>query len=76
MKDDLEKHSQGPQFLLEQWLNSIRFQRETNQDFINLERQFYQESFLGMHIDREDNLERRYSDCGSGRIGKVGRIRN
>ena len=27
-------------------------------------------------IDRRGNLERRYSDCGFGRFGKVGRIRN
>ena len=36
---------------------------------------FYQESFLGVHWSRRD-LERRHSDCGSGRFGKVGRIRN
>ena len=34
---------------LEQWLNIIRFQLEINQDFINVARKYYQESFLGMH---------------------------
>ena len=43
MKDDLENHSKGRWFLLEQWLNIIRFQREINQDFINLARKFYLE---------------------------------
>ena len=56
-------------------LNGIRFQHEINQYFINLARQFYQESFLGVHWSHWI-LERRCSDCGSGRIGKVGRIRN
>ena len=37
---------------------------------------FYQESFLGMHRLHGVNLDWRYSDCGSGRIGKFGRIRN
>ena len=33
-------------FFLEQWLNITRFHHEINQDFINLARQFYLESFL------------------------------
>ena len=46
MKDDLENHSKGQQFLLEQWLNIIRFQREIYQELMNLARNL--ESFLAM----------------------------
>ena len=49
MKDSSENHSKDQLFLLEQWLHITRFQHEINQDFINLARQFYHESFLGMH---------------------------
>ena len=35
-------------FFFEQWLNITRFQHDINQNFINLARKFYQESFLGM----------------------------
>ena len=49
MKDGLENRSKDQQFLLEQWLNITRFQHESNQDFNNLARKFYQESFLCMH---------------------------
>ena len=37
-KDDLENHSNGQLFPLEQWLNIIRFQREIYQGFTNLAR--------------------------------------
>ena len=32
VKSDLEKQSKGQQFLLEQWLNIIRFQCDVNQE--------------------------------------------
>ena len=35
-KDDFENHSKDRQFLLEEWLIIIRFQRETYQEYINL----------------------------------------
>ena len=42
------------------WLRLTRFQHEINQEFINLARKYYQESFLAISWSRE-NLERRYS---------------
>ena len=45
-------------------------QREIYQDFINLVRKYYLESFLYMSWSRED-WERRYSDCGFGRFEKL-----
>ena len=48
MKDDLENHSKGQWYLLEQWSKIIRFHPEIKQEFINLAREFYQESFLAM----------------------------
>ena len=48
----------------------VEYHAKTNQDFTNL-----QESFLGVHWSR-GIVERVYSDCGSGRIGKFGRMRN
>ena len=50
MTDDLKNHSKGQQFLSEQWLNIIRFHNEINQDYINLARKYYQESFLGYEL--------------------------
>ena len=49
MNGDLENHSKGQHFLLEQWLNMTRFHHVICQDFIKLARKFYQESFLGAH---------------------------
>ena len=63
----------GPRIPLVDWLNTIPFQCETNQDFTNLARTFYQESFLGMHWSRRE-FERRHFDCGFGRVGKDARI--
>ena len=57
----------GQQYLLDQRLNIIRFHRVTKQEFINLARKCYLESFLA----RGRNLERRYSDSRPGRFGKV-----
>ena len=65
----------GRKFLLEHWLNIIRFQHEINQDFINLAGSFTR-NLSWVCIDRGWNLERTYSYCGSRRIGKVGRVRN
>ena len=48
MKGHLESRSKGQQFLLEQWLNIIRFQTEIYEDFINLVRQFYLVSLLAL----------------------------
>ena len=48
-KDGLENHSKGHQFLLEQLLNFIRFQREIKQDLINVARMYDLVSFLGMN---------------------------
>ena len=50
-------------------LNIIRFNAR-----INLARKNYLVSFLGMNWSREEK-ERRYSDCGFGRFGKVVRNR-
>ena len=33
-----------------QWLNIIRLLQKTKQEFINLERKYYQESFLGYEL--------------------------
>ena len=65
----------GQQYLLKQWLNIIRFRRETSQGSTNLARTYYQESFLAMSWSR-GKLERGYSDSRSGRFGKVGSVRN
>ena len=48
-KDDLENHSKGQSFRLVHWLNIIWFQREIYQDFINLARNYYLVSFLGVN---------------------------
>ena len=43
--DDLENPLKGQQHLLEQWLNIIRLHRKISQEFINLARKYYLESF-------------------------------
>ena len=48
IKGDLEKHSKGQYFFLEQWLNIIRFLHETSLGSTNLARKYYLVSFLGM----------------------------
>ena len=62
MKEDSENHSKDQQFFLELWLNTTPFQCETNQVFTKISRKIYQESFLGMHIVRLENLDRRHSN--------------
>ena len=48
VKDDLENHPKSQEYLLEQWFNIIRFQRETNQDIINLTRMYFFVSLLAL----------------------------
>ena len=47
-KDDLENHSKGQKYLLEQWLYIIRLHQEIYHEFTNLARKYYQVSFLAM----------------------------
>ena len=37
MRDDLENHSKGQQYILEQWLNIIRLHQKISQEIINLQ---------------------------------------
>ena len=61
-----------PLFHLEHWLNITQSQHVIKWESINLERKFYQESFWDIHW----SMGGRYSDSRSGRLGKVGCIRN
>ena len=74
-KDDLENHSKGQWYLLEQWLNSIiRLHQKISREFIKLARKYYLEFFLAMSWSRVE-LERRYFESRPGRFGKVGCIK-
>ena len=55
MKGDSENHSEHQWFRLEQWSNTIRYQYEINQDFINLASKSYQAFSLGMHSSRVES---------------------
>ena len=54
MKDDLENHSNIQEYLVEHWLNTIRFHHKTKHEFINLARKYYLGSFLAMSWSRGD----------------------
>ena len=54
MNEDLGNLSKDQSYFFEHWLNMIRFQCEINQDFTNLARKYYQESFLDMHWSQKE----------------------
>ena len=53
-KDDLENHSKGQWYLLDQWLNIIRLHRKIRREIIILARKYYHESFWAMNWSREE----------------------
>ena len=67
LKGDLENQSKGQFFLFGHWVDIIRFQREINQEFINLARTYFQESFLG-RIWKGDILIADLEEVEKGRI--------
>ena len=72
---DSENHLTDWSFHLGQWSSIIRFQQEIKTECTNLGREFTC-NISWICIDRGWNMERRYSDCWSGRIGENGRTRN
>ena len=52
MNEDLGNHFKDQLFHLVHWLDTSRTPRETKQEFINLERKYYQESFQDMLCSR------------------------
>ena len=66
VKDDLENHSKGQWYILEQWLNIIWFHWQES----------VARNLSWLWVSRGVNWDKKFSDSRSWKIGKVGCIRN